>query len=227
MFRHSLKSQYIFPRQNHIYNNQHLFLTVLNKGKPLPLPHPRYDFEKLTWEEEGIQVWRSWLRDWAMWRSSSPQPTERRSDKELRGRSWCPIKRTISLQKSQGTTHNPNKVAVHSRTGACFRACYPWEMAEVQVGGWVRRRLSEDGWVIPGVGVVRKAAARAWGEWAGSHSADAWSRWAVADAVSCSRGFFIMKRIKKKSMGLWDIFSLSRASAFCSFSPSFFFFSFF
>lgn len=31
--------------------------------------------------------------------------------------SWCPIKRTISLEKIQGTTHNPNKVAVQSRTG--------------------------------------------------------------------------------------------------------------
>lgn len=58
----------------------------------------------------------------------------------ITGRSWCPTGRTISLQKSQGTTPNPNKVAVQSGSGH-FPVWYPWVMDEVCWGG----RLGEKG----------------------------------------------------------------------------------
>lgn len=156
MFWHSLKSQY-FSRQNHIYNNQH-FVCNHNEKDPFlppslpPLPQKRTCFLKITWEEKkGIQVLR-WLCGGGGQTSHprGPPPTHLHLSRRPPGwgaQSWCLIKRTISLQKTQGTTHNPNKVAVHSRTGD-FRACYPWAneglgegigglMGEGIGGGWV------------------------------------------------------------------------------------------
>lgn len=54
--------------------------------------------------------------------------------------------RTISLQKSRGTTPNPNKIAVQSGSGD-FPVWYPWVMDEVCGGREGGRRRRGVGWV--------------------------------------------------------------------------------
>lgn len=125
MFWYSLKSQY-FSRQNHIYNIQHLFLTIMKKR---PTPTPGRVAKKQHEQRKGTGVCVDSGRECGG-QASHPYGLLMGTIRP----GWCLIKRTISLQKPQGTTHNPNKVAVHSRTGD-FRACYPWVMGGVRRGG--------------------------------------------------------------------------------------------